>query len=107
MKVTFTEVYWRNNNDSEVFSMHALKSITLEGVGTGILTVECACGVFQAPYCNLRFGGGVEHFELTTVHPHDCGHFINIAIFENKVCIIEALSVEAWFKSKCEAFKYK
>lgn len=107
MKVKFTDIYWRNTEDSEVFNMHALESITLEGAGTGILTVKCACGVSQAPYCDLRFGGGVEHFELTTAHPHECGRFINIAIFENKVCIREALPVEAWFKSKCEAFKCK
>ena len=107
MKVKFTDIYWRNTEDSEVFNLHALESITLKGAGTGILTVKCEYGVFQASYCDLRFGGGVEHFELTTVHPHDCGHFINIAIFENKVCISEAIPVEAWFKSKCEAFKHK
>lgn len=107
MKVTFTEIYWRNTEDSEVFNMHALESITLEGAGTGILTIECEYGVFQAPYCDLRFGGGVEHFELTTAHPYWNGRFINIAIFENKVCIRKAFPVEAWFKSKCEAFKRK
>lgn len=106
MKVTFTDVNWRNSEDNEVFNISNIKSITLEGMKNGIITIEGESNTFKAPYCNLHFGGGVEHYELTTSHPYDCSHFINIAIFENKVCIANAVqsTIDEWFKNKCKNF---
>lgn len=106
MKVTFTDIAWRNNDDSEIFNLHALKSITLEGMESGIITIECANGVFKAPYCKLQFGGGVSHYEVVTNHPYDVDWFLNIAIFEHKVCVVDAVqsAVEEWFRKKCKRF---
>ena len=106
MKVTFTDIHWRNSGDSDVFNMHAIKSITLEGMKQGIITIEGVSNTFKAPYCDLHFGGGIDHYELTTVHLYDYEYFINIAIFENKVCIASQTqsSVDTWFKNKCKNF---
>ena len=106
MKVTFTDIHWRNREDSEVFNLHAIKSITLEGMKQGIITIEGVGNSFHAPYCDLHFGGGVDHYELTTAHPYEPNCFINIAIFENVVCVASRSqkTVDSWFKSKCKNF---
>ena len=106
MKAIFTDIHWRNHDDSEIFNIHAIKSITLEGMETGIITIEGVCGIFRAPYCNLSFGGGIAHYELVTNHPSDTNWFLNIAIFENKVCVADAVqsAVGKWFKDKCKNF---
>lgn len=105
MKVTFTDIEWRND-DAEVFNLHAIKSITLEGMDSGIIEIECAAGKFKAPYCNLRYGGGVNHFELLTKHPYEIGTYINIAIFENVVCVAHCSRscVPEWFDYKCRTY---
>ena len=106
MKVTFTDINWRNSEDNEVFNISNIKSITLEGMKNGIITIEGESNTFKAPYCNLHFVKGVEHYELTTSHPCDCSYFINIAIFKNKVCIADVTqsSIDEWFKNKCKNF---
>ena len=106
MKVTFTDINWRGNDDSDIFNIHAIKSITLEGMENGIITIEGIAGTFKAPYCKLHFGGGVSHYEIVTNHPYDVDWFLNIAIFENKVCVANAVqsAVDDWFRNKCRKF---
>lgn len=108
MKVTFTGIHWRNQEDSDVFNLHAIKSITLEGMKQGIITIEGISNTFHAPYCDLHFGGGVDHYELITAHPYEPNCFINIAIFENVVCVasVNQGTVDDWFKNKCKRFCY-
>jgi len=103
--ITFTNINWRGNSDKEVFNIHALKSITLDGLNQGIVTIEGASGRFKAPYYKLYFGGGVEHFTFITQHPYKIGEFVEIAIFENKVCVIPANNKqESWFEHKCRTY---
>ena len=40
MKVIFTDINWRNSEDNEVFNISNIKSITLEGMKNGIITIE-------------------------------------------------------------------
>ena len=82
MTITFTNIQWRNNNDKDIFNLNALKSISLEGLDSGIVTIKGESGVFKAPYCGLTLIGGVSHFELTTKHPSKIGEYIYIAIFD-------------------------
>ena len=53
MKVIFTDINWRNSEDNEVFNISNIKSITLEGMKNGIITIEGESNTFKAPYCNL------------------------------------------------------
>lgn len=101
MKVTFTDIRWRNHEDSQYFNLHAIKSITLDGTEKGTITIDCIAGVFKSLYCNLSFGGGVPHYDLVTNYGDD---FISLAIFENKVCIAPAAYVPEWFKKECKFF---
>lgn len=103
MKTTFTEIHWKSQEDSDIFNVHAIKSITLEGMSYGKLIIEGACGTFEAPYYNLHFG---DHYELVTCHPHDCEYFISIAIYANKVYVedVDQSSVCEWFKDRCKNF---
>lgn len=106
MQITFTNVHWRNQDDSNVFNMHAIKSMTLN-TNNSILTIECATNTFSAPFCELTYGGGVTHFELLTKHPHEIGEYINIAVFEstNAVCVAHhSHNVPAWFENKCKTY---
>lgn len=106
MKVTFTDIQWRSYDDNNVFKIDSIKSITLNGMEQGIITIECIAGTFKAPYCNLHFGGGVAHYEIVIPHPYDVDRFLNIAIFENKVCVANAVqsTVDDWFRNICRMF---
>ena len=106
MKTTFTEIHWRSSEDSEKFNLHAVKSITLDGMKNGIMTIEGVAGDYKAPYCNLHFGGGIDHFEVIIPHPYDCEYFLELAIFDGKVCVTKAVQslIENWFKAKCKNF---
>ena len=106
MTITFTNIQWRNNNDKDIFNLHELKSISLEGLDSGIVTIKGESGVFKAPYCGLTLVGGVSHFELTTKHPSKIGEYIYIAIFDEKVAIAHCQSdcVYPWFDYKCRTF---
>ena len=70
MQITFTKIHWRSQDDSDVFNMHAIKSIMLDTT-RGIITIEGTTNTFSAPYCELTYGGGVTHFELLTKHPYE------------------------------------
>ena len=104
MKISFTDIHWRNQDDSDVFNMHAIKSMTLDTT-TSILTIEGTTNTFSAPFCELTYGGGVTHFELLTKHPYETGEYINIAVFEstNAVCVAHhSHHVPTWFENKCK-----
>lgn len=105
MKVTFTDLHWRKD-DADVFNIHALNSIKLEGMDSGVVTFYGAAGTIFLPYCNLHYGGGVSHFEFTTRHPYNVDEYINIAIFENTVCIAPCSKacVPEWFKNKSKTW---
>lgn len=57
MKTTFTNINWRNLDDSNVFNMHAIKSIELD-TDSNIVTITCATNTFSAPFYGLTYGGG-------------------------------------------------
>lgn len=106
MKLTFTNINWRNSDDSNVFNMHAINNIELD-TDNGIVTINCATNTYKSPFCNLTYGGGFTHFEFTAMHPYDFGKYIEIAIFEStsKVCIANHCGkVDAWFENKCKNF---
>lgn len=103
--ITFTNIRWRNQDDSDIFNMHALKSIKLDGMKQGIMEIECAYNTFKAPYYQLHFGGGIEHFTFVTKHPHKIGKFIEIAIFDDRVAVVPAnYTQEPWFEYKCKTY---
>lgn len=103
--IAFTDIRWRNQNDSDTFNMHALESIKLDGMEQGIVEIKCTCNTFKAPYYKLRFGGGIEHFTLITKHPYEIGKFIEIAIFEDCVAVVPANNTqEPWFEYKCRTY---
>lgn len=106
MKTTFTNINWRNSDDSNVFNMHAIKSIELD-TDSNIVTITCATNTFSAPFYGLTYGGGVTHWEFTTKHPYSIGEYIEVAIFEStsKVCITHHCGqVPAWFEYKCKTY---
>ena len=105
MQITFTKIHWRSQDDSDVFNMHAIKSIMLD-TACGIITIEGTTNTFSAPYCELTYGGGFTHFELLTKHPYE-NRYINIALFEstNAVCVANHSSnVPKWFEYKCNTY---
>lgn len=106
MKVTFTDIQWRNNDDMDVFNAHALESIELEGLESGIVTIKCAANTFKAPYCDLTFGGGFTHYEFKTKHPFEIGAYILIAIFSGRVCVAHCdnVLIKPWFDYKCRTY---
>ena len=104
MTITFTDIHWRNSDDSDVFNIHAIKSITLKD---GIVTIEGTSGKFAAPFYGLTYGGGITHYEFVTVHPYYHKEYISIAIFVDtaKVCVVSHSSnVPAWFENKCNNY---
>ena len=106
MKTTFTDINWRNNDDMNIFNLHALKSITLDGFTSGVVTIEGVSGKFQAPYYDLTFGGGVDHYEFKTKHPYQIGEYLFIAIFDGKVATAhcESYLVNSSFQYRCRTF---
>lgn len=103
--IHFENIHWRNSEDSSVFNIHAIKEIILDGMSQGIVTIKGETNTFVAPYYKLSFGGGIEHFSFVTKHPYEMGNYIEIAIFENKVCVCEANKTqEPWFEYKCRTF---
>lgn len=106
MKITFTDIYWRNNDDSEVFNMHAIRSVELD-TDNSIVTIVCATNTYKSPYYGLTYGGGFTHFEFTCMHPYAFGEYIEVAIFEatSKVCVAHHCSkVPDYFENKCKNF---
>ena len=106
MKITFTDIRWRNSDDSDAFNMHALQSIELQGLTDGIVTIECATNKFQAPFCNCRTISALPRLEFVTKHPH-YDSYIQIAIFDSgKVAVVAESErvVPEWFKNKCKNF---
>lgn len=106
MKITFTNINWRNSDDSNIFNMHSIKSIELD-TDVNIVTITGTTNTFSAPFCSLSYGGGVTHWEFTTKHPYSIGEYIEVAIFEStsKVCIAHHCGqVPAWFEYKCKTY---
>lgn len=107
MKLTFSDVAWRNGDDSDVFNIHAIKSIELDTTHN-IVTIIGASGTYKSPYCNFHYGGGVTHYEFTTVRPYCYNtEYINIAVFDNtsKVCVAAGPpNVPEWFAIRCKQF---
>jgi len=106
MKIRFTDIHWRNNDDSDVFNMHAIQSVELD-TDKSIITIVCATNTYISPYYGLTYGGGVTHFEFTCMHPYRFGEYIEIAIFEatNSVCVAHHCGeVPDYFKNKCKNF---
>ena len=104
--MTITDIVWRNQNDSDVFNLHALISITLSDLESGIVTIEGLSGRFKAPFCQLHLGGGFTHLEFLTKHPYQQGEYINIAVFDKVVAIAHCphCCVPGWFDHKCRTY---
>ena len=106
MKVTFTDVHWRNSDDSDMFNIHAIQSIELD-IDKSLVTIVGATGTYKSPFCHLTYGGGVTHFEILCMHPFHMGEYINIAIFEYKGAVCTAHysgSIDGWFDYRCRTF---
>jgi hypothetical protein len=106
MKAIFTDIHWRNSDDSDVLNMHAIKSIELEN---GICTITCATGIYKSPYADLTFGGGVEHISFVVMIPYSKTlEWMEIAIFtsSSKVAIVPHSKYKEghWFYNKCKRF---
>lgn len=103
--ITFTNIKWRDSNDANIFDLDALRSIELDGLSQGIITINCICGKFKAPYYKLRFGGGIDHFTFITKHPNEIGKYLEIAIFDDVVAVVPANDVQdGWFEYKCRTY---
>lgn len=108
MKITFTDIRWRNNDDSDVFNMHAIQSIVLD-TEEGTVTIVCATNTYKSPYCDYSSIGALPRHELTAMHPYEQNCYIHIAIFENgKVAVVPLINerVPQWFENKCKHFCY-
>lgn len=106
MIITFKNIQWRNTDDSDVFNIHALRSIKID-TDNNVVIIVGATNTYKLPFYGLTYGGGIKHFEFTAMHPYDFGKYIEIAIFEstNKVAVTtHASTVPSWFANKCKAF---
>lgn len=101
--ITFTNINWRCLNDANIFGFRTLKSIELDGLSQGVVTIIGDAGKFKAPYYKLNFGGGIEHFSFITKHPYEVGEYIEIAIFDDCVAVVPANNhQDGWFEYKCK-----
>lgn len=105
MKSVFYNIRWRNEDDKEVFNLHALESIELD-FETKIVTIKCAAGRYQSPFGNYRYGGGVAHLSFTCAKPYSTEfEGIEIAIFDNgRVAVVNEAVVPSWLKAKFRTF---
>lgn len=106
MILTFTNIHWRNQDDRDVFNMHAIQNIVLD-TEQRTVKITCATNSYKSPYCDFQFIGALPRHELTAMHPYEQNHYINIVIFENgRVAILPLNHVPAWFENKCKHFCY-
>lgn len=103
--ITFTNIRWRNQNDADIFGFRTLKSIELDGLSQGIVTITGVARTFKVPYYKLRFGGGIDHFTFITKHPYEIGKYVEIAIFEDVVAVVPANdNQDSWFEYKSRTY---
>ena len=108
MIITFTDIRWRNKDDSDVFNMHAIQSIALD-TEQGTVKITCATNSYKSPYCDFQFIGALPRHELTAMHPYEQNRYINTATFENgRVAVVPLINehVPNWFENKCKRFCY-
>jgi len=109
MKITLTDIYWRNSDDSNVFNIHAIQSIELDE-DTGIVTITGTSGTYKSPYCHLTYGGGVTHFEFTCMRPYSTTlEYIDVAVFQHKGAVAVACGpkhCDEWFENRCRNYCY-
>lgn len=101
MKITFKDIRWRHREDSDVFNIHGIKEISLDFESKEIY-IKGVVG-YIAPFCDFHYGGGISHFELTTLHPYEIDTYIQIAIFDSGVvaiCSANKASVPAYFRTR-------
>jgi hypothetical protein len=106
MKITFTEVHWRNSDDSGIFNIRTIQSIELN-TDNSIVTVIGDTGKYKSPFCNLTYGGGLPHFKILCYHPYHMGEYINLTIFERNgaVCVTPySGELDGWFDYMCRTF---
>ena len=107
MKITFTDVHWRNQDDSDVFNIHGLVSIELD-TEKSIVTITGTQGVYKSPYCHFTYGGGVTHAEFTCMNPYAAFlEYIDVAVFEHKGRVAVAAGpkkVDSWFDYRCQTY---
>ena len=109
MKITFNDIKWRKDYDSDTFKIGVIKTIELD-VDEHVITIVGDSYTYKSPYCELTYGGGVTHFELLAMHPHTFGDYINIAIFEHGGSVAVAyhsLTVPNYFENKCKTFIHR
>lgn len=105
MKITLTDVHWRNSDDSDVFNIHGIQSIELDE-NSGIVTITGATGIYKSPYCHLTYGGGITHFEFTCMRPYSAIlEYINVAVFQHNGVVAVACGpkhCDSWFEHRCQ-----
>lgn len=104
MKVTFTDVHWRNSDDSDTFNIHAIQSIELD-IDKSIVTIVGVAGTYKSAFCHLTYGGGIPHFDILCVHPVHMHDYINLGIFAHNgmVCTAHYRStIDSWFAHRCQ-----
>lgn len=112
MKITLTDIHWRNQDDSDIFNIHAVGSIELD-LDKNVVTINGIKGlVYKSPFCELTFGGGVTHFEFTCMRPYTSKmEFISVAVFERNgvVAVASRTPFEEghWFLEKCKRFYFE
>lgn len=104
MKITFTNLHFHTQEEKDIFNLHAVQSIELD-FDTHICKMQCACGEFVSPFCEFRYGGGIDHFSFVVRHPYE-NSFLEMTIFNDggKVRVFAASGVPDYFKNKCKHF---
>lgn len=104
MKTIFNNIHFHTQKESEIFNLHAVEFIELD-FDKYICTMKCACGTFVSPFCEFRYGGGIEHFSFVVEHPYE-NSFLEITVFNHggNVRVFAASGVPEYFKNKCKHF---
>ena len=106
MELTFTNICFHTQEEKDIFNLHAVQSIKLD-FDTNICTMQCACGEFVSPFCEFRYGGGIDHFSFVVRHPYE-NSFLEITIFNSggNVRVFAASRIPDYFKNKCKHFLF-
>lgn len=111
MKITLSNIRWRNQDDSKIFNIHSLRYIELDLDNNVAIFYGVGGLIYRTPFCELTFGGGVTHFEFTCLRPFHTGEFITVAVFEQNGVVAVASRTPFkeghWFLEKCKRFYFE
>jgi hypothetical protein len=111
MKITFSEIKFRNQGDCDVLNLGGIQSVTLD-TNTKICTINCANGTYNSPYTNYSYSyeGGIHHTSFVCMKPYTkhLDEYIEIAIIDHSgrvsISYYPSKSVGELFKNKCKFF---